>query len=309
MLSLFGFSKKRRSAKRSKKVAKKPPAKLLKICKKLKIKATVKRGGKRVYKSKSALKKMCLKKLRALKKRMLKQKKMMLKKKKTQRRKGSKRVKRVSSRMGGSEFGRRSRFGQCSGSYMGGGMTGMGGGMSFGNSISFGGQRFGGSDMEFGKRRRVARRSAPKRMSKAAAMKAFKKFYKRNCSVRARGSRFGNGGNPSLINSMGYEYCKSGYGGVLGATSTGLFPSPCSSTADAMAQQNEMNAELPDYSLVPNPGAGFGKRRRYRKKATKRKVPKTKKGLKKALTKCRKSLKRKVSRRKVSRRKVSRRRS
>ena len=55
-----------------KKGSKKPPAKLLKICKKLKIKATVKRGSKRVYRSNSLLKKLCMKKLKAMKKKNVK---------------------------------------------------------------------------------------------------------------------------------------------------------------------------------------------------------------------------------------------
>ena len=55
-------------------------------------------------------------------------------------------------------------------------------------------------------------------------MKAFRSFYKRHYD---RSARFGNGGNPALNASMGYEFCPSGMGGVLGANSTGLFPSPC----------------------------------------------------------------------------------
>jgi hypothetical protein len=49
-------------------------------------------------------------------------------------------------------------------------------------------------------------------------------FGKRRRSRRRYG--FGNGGNPPLNASMGYEFCSNG-GGVLGANSTGLFPSPC----------------------------------------------------------------------------------
>ena len=57
--------------------------------------------------------------------------------------------------------------------------------------------------------------------------------------------RFGSGGNPPLSASMGYEFC-SGGGGVLGANSTGLFPSPCMGKG------------------VMGPTAAFGKRRRSR---------------------------------------------
>jgi hypothetical protein len=74
--------------------------------------------------------------------------------------------------------------------------------------------------MQFGKRRRGAK------TSRKTAMKAFSSFYKRHCAGR-RGSRFGSGGNPPLNMSMGYEFCPNGMGGVLGANSTGLFPSPC----------------------------------------------------------------------------------
>jgi hypothetical protein len=58
---------------------------------------------------------------------------------------------------------------------------------------------------------------------------------------RRRRYRFGNGGNPPLSQSMGYEFCSNG-GGVLGANSTGLFPTPC----------------------TPQAPAAFGKRRRRR---------------------------------------------
>jgi hypothetical protein len=54
MALLLGFGKKRKSTK-------KPPTKLLKLCKKLKIKVTIKRGNKRVYKKTTLLKKLCKK--------------------------------------------------------------------------------------------------------------------------------------------------------------------------------------------------------------------------------------------------------
>jgi len=275
---LFSFGKKRRSVRKSSKKGSKPPAKLLKVCKKLRVKATVKRGGKRVYKKKSVLKKLCLRKLRIIKKKKLLLKKKLLAKKKASKkgRKGSRRVKRVRSRMGEAEFGaRRVRFGagsSCGGSYA----PSM---MSFGRNISFGGQNFGG--MEFGKRRK-----SPK-MSKVAAMKAFKAFYRRHCAVRR--SRFGNGGNPPLNASMGYEFCPSGMGGVLGASGTGLFPSPCK-PLNVAEQKKENGVVLPAYTKPPAGKTSFGKRRRVSRK----KVPKTKKGLKKALAKCHKMLKRKV---------------
>ena len=57
------FGKKRRVAPKSK-VVKKPSAKVLKLAKKLKIKVTLKRGGKRVYKSTKALNKQIKKALK-----------------------------------------------------------------------------------------------------------------------------------------------------------------------------------------------------------------------------------------------------
>jgi hypothetical protein len=68
--SIFTFGKKKRRSlkKKSKVVSVKLPKKLLSICKKLKVKVTVKRGTKKVYKSLKVLKKECLKKIKVLKK-------------------------------------------------------------------------------------------------------------------------------------------------------------------------------------------------------------------------------------------------
>ena len=66
-MNLFCFGKKRK-AKRSIKTNRKPPAKLLKMCKKYKIKVSVKRNGKRVYKSKAVLKKLLKQKMRKMRK-------------------------------------------------------------------------------------------------------------------------------------------------------------------------------------------------------------------------------------------------
>ena len=279
----FGFGKKRssrrksvkRSAKRSsKKVSsKKPPALLLKYCKKLRIKSTTKRGSKRVYKSVKVLKKLCLKKLRALKKKLLK-KKMMMKKKKMMKKKSkmakkskskSKRSKRSkTSKRRGSR--RMMEFGSCS--YQPG-MTAFGARrtkygrnhMEFGRRSGFGltcppGQVETGfwpwskkckpiPLNRFGKKRSNTRKKSGK-VSKAAAMKAFKKFYMRHCRVGGRRHRFGNGGNPPLIESIGSEFCAKG-GGVLGATSTGLFPSPC--VQMSAADMAKMNAPMGDMGL------------------------------------------------------------
>jgi hypothetical protein len=83
----------------------------------------------------------------------------------------------------------------------------------------------------FGRRRRVGR---PRKTSR-------RKVHRKRRTVRRY--RFGNGGNPPLMASTGYEFC-SGGGGVLGANSTGLFPSPCMGGS--------------------TPKAAFGKRRRRR---------------------------------------------
>ena len=217
MPSLFDFGKKRRTTRRSVK-SRKPPAKLLKMCKKYRVKTTTKRGGKRCYRATAMLKRLCLKKARALKKKLMK---------------GAKR----SSRMGQSAFGKRTKaqmeFGKRQNNPMEFGMNhvmpddnrfGMPDdnrfGMYFGkgqnNPMEFGSSCTYENQMGFGKRRKV---------NKVAAMKAFKSFYRRHCAPRGSRFGFGSGGNPPLWQSMGYEFCSDG-GGVLGANSTGIFPSP-----------------------------------------------------------------------------------
>ena len=112
----------------------------------------------------------------------------------------------------------------------------------------------------FGKRR------TGRKVSKSSAMKAFRAFYKRHCAGMRR-SRFGS--NPPLSASMGYEFCPSGMGGVLGADSTGLFPSPCTSMNTKQAV-TEATASMPSSSA---PGLGsysnaFGRRRRRKTRST-----------------------------------------
>jgi hypothetical protein len=142
----------------------------------------------------------------------------------------------------GMKFGRRSRFGsQCNGS------------ASMMNNEP--------KVMNFGKKRKGTRK-----ISKPAAMKAFKQFYRRHCRSSAMGRRFrfGSGGNPMLSQSMGYEFCPSGMGGVL--ATTGLFPSPCTPFNQAQATA-EANATLPEYTTTP--AGAFGRRykpRTYRSK-------------------------------------------
>ena len=189
---LLAFGKKRRSKRSSTKKSskgRKPPAKLLKMCKKYKVKVTIKRGSKRVYKKTSLLKKLCLKK----------------KKKVVSRKKKSTRFGRDSTRKGP-----RGHKGAK-----------LGGAVKKKNRIGAKKKSVG-----FGKGRRV------RTMSKKAAMKAFRAFYAKHCrsSVRGRRTRskfgFGSGGNPPLMQSMGYEFDPTGRGGVLGMGSTGLFPTP-----------------------------------------------------------------------------------
>jgi hypothetical protein len=236
-MGLFGLSfgkKRRKSTKRAKKVSsRKPPSKLLRICKKYRVKATKKVGGKRVYKSVASLKKMCLRKARALKKRLEKAYKKRKGSKSTKRRKGSKR--RDAFGEAEMEFGRRRRRMSGIGASRRLPMFGMNTPLtSMGNMASF------------GKRRRVGARSG--KTSRKAAMTAFRAFYKRHCAGRRSG--FGNGGNPPLSASMGYEFCPNGQGGVLGFNSTGLYPSPCTSKSSSFGRRRRRST------------AAFGRKRR-----------------------------------------------
>jgi hypothetical protein len=211
----FSFGKKRRRSTKRSKVNQKPPARLLRICKKYKVKATVKCGGRRVYKSVKILKKLCLKKAYALKKKLMKMKKSSKSKKCA---KGARGKKCRATRRKMSGFGEDDEEDD--------------------------------GEMEFGKRRRGAK------TSRKSAMMAFNKFFKRHCAGR-RGSRFGSGGNPPLSASMGYEFCPSGMGGVLGANSTGLFPTPCVNLDRAQAAA-EGRLNLPSYSSSMPRAGGMG---------------------------------------------------
>jgi hypothetical protein len=193
---LLAFGKKRRSKRSSTKKSskgRKPPSKLLKMCKKYKVKVTIKRGSKRVYKKASLLKKLCLKKKKAL----------------------NKKKKVVSRKKNSTRFGAGNRKGARGhkGAKLGGA----------GKKNKIGSKK---KSTNFGKGRRV------RTMSKKAAMKAFRAFYAKHCKSSIKGRRtrsrfgFGSGGNPPLMQSMGYEFDPTGKGGVLGMGSTGLFPTP-----------------------------------------------------------------------------------
>jgi len=142
----------------------------------------------------------------------------------------------------------------------------------------------------FGKKRSSKRKGGKRRsVSKAAAMKAFKKFYKSHCRKsmrfgnkmpmqdmsmmqqqrmqdmsmmqqqpmqgngmfgrRRRRMRFG-AGNPPLSQSMGYEVCPDGQGGLL-ANGSGLFPQACGAPAAAGPGV-----------MAPGEAAAFGRKRR-----------------------------------------------
>jgi hypothetical protein len=244
-MGLFGLSfgkKRRRTTKRSKKGSRKPPSKLLRICKKYRVKATKKVGGKRVYKSVASLKKLCLRKARALKKKLEKAMK---------KRKGAKSTKRHRKHRA-----RRDAFGEAE--------------MEFGRrrrrSAGFGSRRLPmfGNPLEqpaaFGKRRRVGARSG--KTSRNAAMKAFRAFYKRHCAGRRSG--FGNGGNPALSASMGYEFCPNGQGGVLGFNSTGLYPSPCTSKSSSFGRRRRRSSAIGARRRRRSTGVGAHRKRTKR---------------------------------------------
>jgi hypothetical protein len=208
----YSFGKKRRSVKRSSKAARKPPARLLKICKKYRVKATKKVGSKRVYKSVKVLKKLCLKKAMALRKKLMKKHKP-----KAHRRRS----------------------------------------MGFGSSML--------PDMNT-MRNSVMMPAFGKKTGRKVAMKAFRSFYKRHCAGRRSG--FGSGGNPPLYQSMGGEFCPNGMGGVLGANSTGLFPTPCVSARGASSSYGRRRRR--SRSMAPprrrrSSEMDFGRRRRRSK--------------------------------------------
>ena len=274
-MGLFGLSfgkKRRRTTKRSKKGSRKPPSKLLRICKKYRVKATKKVGGKRVYKSVASLKKLCLRKARALKKKL---EKAMKKRKgaKSTKRHRKHRARRDAFGEAEMEFGRRRRrmvgFGnqnvkmasqpvnkQAFYSNNGLGLEifgkectarGMEPQMAcIQSKLKFGSRRLPmfGNPLEqpaaFGKRRRVGARAG--KTSRNAAMKAFRAFYKRHCAGRRSG--FGNGGNPALSASMGYEFCPNGQGGVLGFNSTGLYPSPCVGKSSSFGRRRRRSSAI-----------------------------------------------------------------
>jgi len=275
MFSLFGFGKKRRTRKSTRKStrrksrksgSRKPPARLLKICKKYRVKATRKVGGKRVYKSARLLAKACLKKAMKKARKARKGTRKVVRRRRVHRRSAMFGMNMMDKKMMG--FGNmhmmdKKMMGFGNMHMMDKKMMGYGA-MDMKKMMGEMPKRYSNTTMDkkpikysnFGKRRRTAGR----KVSKSSAMKAFRAFYKRHCAGMRR-SRFGS--NPPLYTSMGYEFCPSGMGGVLGADSTGLFPSPCTGMNTKQAV-TEATASMPSSSA---PGLGsysnaFGRRRR-----------------------------------------------
>ena len=224
MQSIFTFGKKRRVAskkskksrkggRKSRKGGRKPPSRLLKMCKRLGVRTTVKRGSKRVYKSTALLMKMCKKKLRMRKMR--------------------------KSRFGSScnqqqppapAFGRRRRSKKSKKKSYVSKKSAMKAFKSFYNKNCKPGlkrSRFGSSkskmmnyspmmDPPMGPRRFGRSRFGEMDSAKPPKPPMGPRFGR---------SRFGGGGNPPLMSSMGFEFCPDGNGGVL--MGSGLFPTGC----------------------------------------------------------------------------------
>jgi hypothetical protein len=284
----YGFGKKRRTTRRKSSGARKmakPPARLLKICKKYHVKATKKVGGKRVYRSVGTLKKMCLKKAMALKKKLKKMHKAGSKRRAPMRRTRRRR----SMGFGVSEEETIANFSKVAGPNLYKFVTGCNAKkgmtdivcrqnvkMNFGRRRSMGyggmmmpqGSAFGEMTPRWARIPKFGKRRVGSKTGRKAAMKAFRSFYKRHCAGRRSG--FGSGGNPPLYQSMGSEFCPNGMGGVLGATSTGLYPTPCVSSKSssygrrrrAPAKHHKTGVRHRRRSRMSSASMEFGRRRR-----------------------------------------------
>jgi len=249
--NFFGFGRKRtRKTRKSTKKAVKPAKSLVRLCKKYGVKVTKKSGSKRTYKKTAVLKKQCAKKIRSLIKR----------KSKFGARRGSRfGVRPTSRRMPlPTRMTRRARI-------MGhirrhrGKYSGLGTALSTAATLAAlrraGYINLSGTGKASGQYNRAKHAVKERRMQyddERSGLNNIGQLYdfgkrRRRGRRGIRRYRFGNGGNPSLSSSMGYEFC-SGGGGVLGANSTGLFPSPCMGGA----------------MMGSGPAAAFGKRRRRR---------------------------------------------
>jgi len=264
--NFFGFGRKRRSTRRKvtrrRKVVRKGSKKglsrsLLSLCKKYHVKCTKKVGSRRVRKSATVIKKQLRRKIKSLIKRASK---FGARKSSFGRHSRPRRVRRTRrvtmpmmavaplavrrSRMqraraymrgvGASVYRRRRTLGAIAG--LGALAAGAGAGYRYN-------PRFRGA----------VNRGASRARAYTIGAGGFFPPARSEFGKRRRRYRFGS--NPPLSNSMGYEFCSNG-GGVLGANSTGLFPTPC------------MNASA-------TPKAAFGRRRRVgrpRKAYRKRRV-------------------------------------
>ena len=249
VFNFFGFARKRRrthrkhrttrhrSVRRTAIKSKKPTKTLLNLCKKYGIKVSVKSGGKRRYKKVSVLKKQCEKKMRSLIKNHPDRRKQ-----KTRRSRFGGRLAEIMRRYPKSTttaktigalaaaYALRAAYHEGKGRYYPG----------EGNTSTPGGaRRRAQKDMAIIRAGGEYVRGLPGRFRSSQS-----KMIPQVVTPFGR-NRFGSGGNPPLSASMGYEFC-SGGGGVLGANSTGLFPSPCMGKG------------------VTGPTAAFGKRRRSR---------------------------------------------
>ena len=283
---LLGFGKKRSAPRPSAK----PSKKLLALCRRLGVKVTAMRGGKRVYKTAAVLKSQCEKKMMAKSRKnrgglgsMVRK---VTKKGKKAAMAGARVAKNEARAMAREElasalaFGRNSKFGALSSlnqnmgyefcdqkKYSGGVLSGDSTGL-FASPCRLRSAGFGKKRSSTKKPTRSARFGADMGVPMMAfgsydlgvgsfssfgrAVRAYRNYYG---SAGKRRSGFGY--SPDLTSMMGYEFCdpKKYRGGVLSEDSTGLFPSPCrlrESTVPVMAA---------------GPAAGFGKKRRAVKKS------------------------------------------
>jgi len=294
MFNFFGFGRKTRRSKSVK--TSKPSKTLVKICRKYKIKTTKKVGSKRVYKRVGVLKKQCAKKIRSLIKRRSSfgAKGVRRGGRRTVHRGGRKTVRRVSPMatmmpMTPARLSRRARLSRHLRTHRGryskyakraamlAAAVGAGYAAKKHGYINEGKvrgdmmalrKRMGRKSLAdkamgitgFGKRRRskktmFGRRRRVGRPRKTSRRKVGRKTRRRVVHRHAP-RRYNFGYQMPLSAMMGNEFCSNG-GGVLGANSTGLYPTPCMSAA--MPTMDAMGA------MGSAPASAFGKRRRSKK--------------------------------------------
>jgi len=264
--NFFGFGRKRTTRRRKvgRKGSKKAVSRtLLSLCKKYHVKCTKKVGSRRVRKSSAVIKKQLARKIRSLIKRASK-----FGSRKTHfgvkhRHAAHRKVRSMSSvpvaptrltrgqRIMAHIRKRRGVYGALAGAALTGAALA---GARRAGYITLGGT--GKASRQAGAARDYAKGRVDAAKAYMAARRAAPAAFGKRRRVRYRKYHFGS--NPPLSNSMGYEFCSNG-GGVLGANSTGLFPSPC------------MNATTMGGAMMgSSPKAAFGRRRRYRRKGVKK---------------------------------------